>query len=61
VLEELTVLEIVIDGVAVIAARLFQELLEVVGVALSLIRAVSWRDRVGLGTTPVLLLSFPLP
>jgi hypothetical protein len=37
-LEELAVLELVLDGVAVIGARHFQELLEVAGIALSLAR-----------------------
>jgi hypothetical protein len=35
-LEKLAVLELVLDGIAMIGAWLFQELLEVVGVALSL-------------------------
>jgi hypothetical protein len=60
-LEEFAVLELVLDGVAVIGARLFQELLEAVSAALSPARAVSRRDGVGVGTTPVLLLPFPLP
>jgi hypothetical protein len=59
-LEKLIVLELVLDGVAVIGARFFQELLEVVGVALSLARAVGHHNRVGVGTMSVLL-PFPLP
>jgi hypothetical protein len=48
----------VLDGIAVISAQLFQELLEVVGLALSLARAVGGRDRVGVGVMSVLLLPF---
>jgi hypothetical protein len=50
----------VLDGVAVIGAWLFQELLKMVSIALSLAHAVDRRDRVGVVTTPVLLLRFPL-
>jgi hypothetical protein len=60
-LEKLAVLELVLDRVVVIGARLFQELLEVVGVALSLARAVRHRDYIGVGMRSVLLLSFPCP
>jgi hypothetical protein len=49
------------DGIAVISAWLFQELLEVVGLALSLARAVGRLDRVRFGVTSVLLLPFLLP
>jgi hypothetical protein len=48
------------EGATPIGARLFQELLEVVGVALSLACAVGYRDHVGVGTVPVLL-PFPCP
>jgi hypothetical protein len=48
------------EGATPIGARLFQELLEVVGVALSLACAVGCRDHVGVGTVPVLL-PFPYP
>jgi hypothetical protein len=47
VLEELAVLELVLDGIALIGAWLLY--------------AVGRRNRVGVGMTPVLLLSFPLP
>jgi hypothetical protein len=60
-LQEFIVLELVLDGVAVIGARLFWELLEVVGIALSLASTVSHSDHFGVGTTPILLLPFPLP
>jgi hypothetical protein len=60
-LEKLPVLELVLDGVAVIATWLLQELLEVVGVALSLARTVGRHDRVGVGTMSIILLPFPLP
>jgi hypothetical protein len=59
-LEKLAVLELVIDGVAMTGARLFQELFEVVGIALSLARVVDRRDRVVVCMTSVLL-PFPLP
>jgi hypothetical protein len=48
-LDELAVLELVLDGVTVISAWLLHELLEVVGVALSLARMVGRRDHVGVG------------
>jgi hypothetical protein len=48
-LDELAVLELVLDRVTVIGAQLLHELLEVVGVALSLAGAVGRRDRVGVG------------
>jgi hypothetical protein len=60
-LEEFAVLELVLDGVAVIGARLFQDMLEVASVALTLARTVGRRDRVGVGAMPILLLTFPLP
>jgi hypothetical protein len=44
-----------------ISARLFQELLKVGGVSLSLARTVGRRNRVGVGMMPVLLFAFPLP
>jgi hypothetical protein len=42
-----------------IGAQLFQKVLEVVGIALSLVHVVGRRDHVGVGTAPVLLLPFP--
>jgi hypothetical protein len=60
-LEKLAVLEHVLGGEAVIGARLFHELLELVSIALSLVHAVGRRDHIGVGTKPVLLLPFPLP
>jgi hypothetical protein len=59
--EKFAVLELVLDRVAMIGASLFQELLKLVGDALSLARMVDHHDRVGVGTTPVLLFLFPLP
>jgi hypothetical protein len=60
-LEEFAVLELVLDGVAMIGARLIQELLKVVGVALSLAHMVVRGGHVGVGMMLVLLLPFPLP
>jgi hypothetical protein len=48
-LEELAILELVLDGVAVVGAPLLQELLEMVVVALSLACSVSRCDVLGLG------------
>jgi hypothetical protein len=61
VIEEFTDLELVPDRVALIGARLFQELLEVVDVALLLACAVGRHDCIGVGKMPVLLLPFPCP
>jgi hypothetical protein len=61
VLEKLAVLELVLDEVAVIGARLLQKLLELVGVAQSLARAVGSHNRVGVGMTPTFFFLFPNP
>jgi hypothetical protein len=60
-LEEFTILELVLEGVAVVGARLLQELLKMVVVALSLACSVGHCDRVGVGATSVPLLLLLLP
>jgi hypothetical protein len=52
-LEKLTILKLVLDGVAVVAAWLLQELLKVVIVALSLAHSVSRCNCVGVVATSV--------
>jgi hypothetical protein len=60
-LEELAILKLVLNGVAVVGPQLLQELLEMVVVALSLARSVGRCDRVGVGAMliPHLLLLLP--
>jgi hypothetical protein len=55
-LEELAILELVLDRVAMVGAWLLQELLEMVLVALSLARSVGRCNRIGVGATSVPLL-----
>jgi hypothetical protein len=50
-LEEFTILELVLDGVTMVVARLLQELLEMVILALSLTCLAGRCDRIGLGVT----------
>jgi hypothetical protein len=61
-LEDLAILELVLDGEAVVGAWLLQELLEMVVVALSLACSVGRCDRIGAGATsvppPLLLLHY---
>jgi hypothetical protein len=58
-LKELAILELVLEGVAMVGAWLLQELLEMVVTALSLVHSVGRYDRIGVGATsvpPLLLL-----